>query len=170
MLPVVQHALDPGRWGLRLLVGATGVGGLAVQLLGTSVYLSYVYWDWIGAGLNPPDAYLFVPEISPLVAHWDRLGDPRYLHYWIVWVAREYGLHRAALLAAPPLLVGLLAGRYLWAVWRAATSTALGSESDQRSDAHHQAEHGDRKTQLLGSSAPEPQRELVVPGGKTQAN
>jgi hypothetical protein len=75
----------------RLLAGALGVAGVAVQILGLSVNVSAVYWSWRLTRLSPDDAYLYVPAISAIPTHLRALLAGRDVDLWLVWVWRRFG-------------------------------------------------------------------------------
>jgi hypothetical protein len=81
-----------------------------------------VTWDWIHQNLNPPDAYLYMPEISPIPTHLADLIHGRNVDLWLLWVEQQFGLGVFALTLAVPFALFVVALALLrspvWAFWR----------------------------------------------------
>lgn len=103
LLIPASHFLERsrGRW----LVAALAVAGIAVQLLGLLVNYSYVYWDWIRMNLSPENAYLFVPELSPIPTHFRALLVGRHMDLWILEDGNRFGGSIVAVTLAVLLLI-----------------------------------------------------------------
>lgn len=96
----------------RTLVLAVAVClGVGVQILGVAINYSYVYWDWIGMKLSPPQAFLFVPDISPIPTYLQALAAGRHIDLWLLEVYKQFGIGSFLATLAVPLLmmVGSLA-------------------------------------------------------------
>jgi hypothetical protein len=85
------------------MVGILALLGVGVQVLGVAVNYSYVTWDWIDQKLNPPDAYLYVPEISPIPTHLADLIRGRDVDVWLLWVDQHVGFGVFVLTLAVPV-------------------------------------------------------------------
>jgi hypothetical protein len=109
---VVESAFVPRAWGARTAIVLFCATGLAVQALGVCPYISNVYWHFITQKYNPPEAYLFVPEISPIAIHFDRIVQQHDIDLWLRYLAREWGVG-AMLIAACPGAAALFLGAAL---------------------------------------------------------
>jgi hypothetical protein len=89
MLPIGYFLSSPVRIKIAALVGVLGA---CIQILGVSINVSYVYWDWINMHLNPDTAYLFVPSISAIPTHVQDLFAGKNVDLWVVWVGQHYGI------------------------------------------------------------------------------
>jgi 4-amino-4-deoxy-L-arabinose transferase-like glycosyltransferase len=89
----------------RIAVTIATFLGVVVQLLGVSINYDFVYWDWIRMGLQPQDAFLYVPEISPIATHAANLLQGRHVDWWLGEVYHNFG---PGVLAASAVVPGLL--------------------------------------------------------------
>jgi len=90
-----------------VIAACLGCLGIAIQILGVAINPSYVYWDWLNMHLLPEDAFLFVPDISPIPTHLRALLEQRHLDLWLLWVYRQFGLPTfLATLGVPLLILG----------------------------------------------------------------
>ncbi len=109
LLPIGEFLRSPGRLKLAALVGLLGLG---IQILGSTINVSYVYWDWINMHLVPANSYLYVPEISAIPTHFHDLFAGKYVDMWLVWVDKQFGL--AAVFGVLAIAVSILTtGLYL---------------------------------------------------------
>ncbi len=92
ILPLGEFLTSPWRWRIAAVVGVIGAG---IQIVGTIVNVSYVYWDWTNMHLSPADAYLFSPSLSAIPTHTRDLLAGKNVDVWIVWVASHYGVSAA---------------------------------------------------------------------------
>ena len=90
---------------LTIAVGALALLGVGVQILGVVVNVSYVTWDWLRMNLNPANAYLFVPEISPIPTHLKALLAGRYIDLWLLEVYKQFGISVFLITLAVPLII-----------------------------------------------------------------
>ncbi len=74
------------------IAAIVGVVGACIQVLGVTVNVSYVYWDWINMHLSPDTAYLFVPSISAIPTHVRDLLSGKHVDMWLVWVGQQFGV------------------------------------------------------------------------------
>jgi hypothetical protein len=116
LLAVVPYLVLPAayafenKWPARA-AAALALLGAEVQIAGVTVSVSYVYWDWIGMKLNPPDAFLFIPTLSAIPTHGADLLAGRNLDLWLLWVLQQFGAHVFVLTLAVPVALA-------WAGWR----------------------------------------------------
>jgi MFS family permease len=77
------------------------VGGF-IEVLHVAINVSYVIYREGYDRLVPKDAYIFVPQVSQIAAHWRALVafDDR-VDLWLINVARDVGLWRALALFTP---------------------------------------------------------------------
>jgi hypothetical protein len=101
-LPVAYWFDRSWRAAVVVILALLGVG---VQVLGVAVNYSYVTWDWINQKLNPPDAYLFVPDISPIPTHLADLLQGRNVDLWLLWVYHQFGFGVFVLTLAVPVAI-----------------------------------------------------------------
>ncbi len=94
---VIPIGLGLGIKGIKVAAIVLGMLGVGIQILGVTVNVSYVTWDWLGSNLNPQNAYLFVPDISPIPVHFQALLAGRHIDLWLAYVGGRFGM--AALLA-----------------------------------------------------------------------
>jgi len=123
LVPVVPLLLLPlapwlQRVGTRawFAVAPLGLLGLWAQLVHVAVNFFYVSaWEGYGT-FQPPEGFLFIPQSSPLLAHWRALlaADSR-VDMWLINVYREFGAGRLLTIAGP-LLVLLVVS--VWRLWR----------------------------------------------------
>jgi hypothetical protein len=104
LLPLALWMQRSGRK-IWLIVLPLAVIGLWVQLVHTAVNFSYVYHYEGYLDFNPPYSFLFIPDLSPIVAHSKALlaADSR-VDIWLVNVYRSFGIG-AALVFIIPLIV-----------------------------------------------------------------
>jgi hypothetical protein len=91
--------------------------GMGVQILGVAINCSYMYWDWLRMNLSPQNAFLFVPDISPIPMYFRALLEQRHLDLWLLWVYRQFGLPAFLVTISVPLLAlgqSLLLLKDLW--------------------------------------------------------
>ncbi len=151
LLPVIPFMLVPlgelmrqadlapvGKWARICLLSGIGIIGTFVQLLGTTSYVSYIYWDWNYMNLNPEQSFLFVPQLSPLAMHWKAFGDPYYLNYWLHFIYQKYGYGYVLATAALPLL-GI--GVSLVLLTRAMRTRAVACIEGERCGEDHEGEN-----------------------------
>lgn len=91
MLPLAPWLQTAGRKG-RLAVALLAAAGLWMQLIHVAVNFSYVHHHENYDAFQPSYGYLFIPEISPLVAHTKALfaADGR-VDMWLVNIYRFFG-------------------------------------------------------------------------------
>jgi hypothetical protein len=119
LLPIVPFLTLPVAywfdWSWRVaFVGVLALLGVGVQVLGVAVNYSYVTWDWINQKLNPPDAYLFVPDISPIPTHLADLLQGRNVDLWLLWVYHQFGFGVFVLTLAVPVVIFVVSLALLW--------------------------------------------------------
>lgn len=83
------HAVDlDGRW--RAAFVTLTLAGAVIQFLGVAVNVSYVYHQWLAAGV-PESAYLFSWPASAVPTHAAALLAGRHVDLWLDWVYRTAG-------------------------------------------------------------------------------
>jgi hypothetical protein len=87
------------------IVAVLALLGIGIQILGVTVNYSYVYWDWTNMNLSPPDAFLFVPDVSAIPTHLKDLLQGRNVDLWLVWVYQQFGTGVFLLTVSVPLLI-----------------------------------------------------------------
>ncbi|MBI2820846.1 MAG: glycosyltransferase family 39 protein [Acidobacteria bacterium] len=101
LLPLAGWMEHAGRrsW---LAVAPLAAAGLWVQLLHVAVNFSYVSYFEHYQEFQPPYGFLFIPDASPLAAHWKALqaGDYR-VDMWLIHVYRRFGAGRVLALSLP---------------------------------------------------------------------
>ncbi len=88
MLPVGYALTSRWRVAVAFVLGVIGAG---IQLLGSIINYSYVYWDWINMHLVPPTAYLFEPGISAIPTSFKDLLAGKHADMWLLWVYHQSG-------------------------------------------------------------------------------
>ena len=89
VLPLGEFLTSPWRWRVAVVIGLLGAG---IQIVGSTVNVSYVYWDWLNMHLSPANAFLFSPSLSAIPTHTRDLFAGKHVDVWVIWVARNYGV------------------------------------------------------------------------------
>ncbi|RMD97013.1 MAG: hypothetical protein D6812_16035 [Deltaproteobacteria bacterium] len=108
----IESGSRQGRFFLALCVGA----GVFVQVPGVLIDYNEIFWKWRQMALQPADAYLFHPGISPIVEHWRAIVAGRPLDLWLLDRKAHLGALPFGVALGILLTVALLA---LLLAWRA---------------------------------------------------
>ncbi len=78
---------------ILLIMGSTALAGFGavIQVLGSVVNVSYVYWQWQEMDLIPANAFLFQPDISAIPMHFKDLLAGLNVDLWLGWVYHQFG-------------------------------------------------------------------------------
>ena len=90
---------------MTIITGALVALGVGVQIIGVIINVSYVTWDWMRMNLNPTNAYLFVPELSPIPTHLKALLTGRHIDLWLLEIYKQFGLSVFLITLAVPLII-----------------------------------------------------------------
>ena len=114
MLPLARW-LPTLRVGGRVAVAALALCGVLVEVLHVAVNVSAVHYAEGYENYVPKFSYLFIPQASPIAAHWRALlaWDGR-VDFWLVNIARHFGVGQCMWIAL--IFLWLLA----FTVWRLA--------------------------------------------------
>ena len=85
------------------VLAALALIGLFVQFLGTAAYIPAAFHRWSGLGLLDQREYIYIPSLSPVVAHWQLITEGRPLDYWLAFVQARHGTLLALGFAILPL-------------------------------------------------------------------
>lgn len=104
LLPLVMILQKPSL-GQKLYVACFVGAGLFVQAMGCLVDYNAIHWKWHEMNLAPWDSYIFMPQISQIVMHYQALSSDARIDLWILDLYRRFGAGGLLLTVVPLALI-----------------------------------------------------------------